>query len=658
VFSPGPRSIGGWLGCASNRLRRPNFEADARAGGQPRQNFIVVGQRICVRPRQGPRASLHTTTATHHGAPPASPALPLLQRAVTRQRRTSPAPVPLSTLRRCKPLRRGRRAHVHPQLSQLTRDQRGNITDPPSESIGITQAAALRYTHSRSPSPAMSQPVESPFCDTCQRNQSLVQNLIAEYLPEEDDPEYAKYEAAFDGYRAELEERWPQVCKACEARVDDKIRGAGYAAKADHLRRLMEKSEQKRRTVQTSRQTWTLRLISLAKWSYICSVLVQALWHAFGYIMAADDPILREEAVLGAATFSWNVCLREAIHVREVDECCVMGPFVAKLVVYALLADLLTLWWNPKLKAKTNSISGRMRGLKSLWAIRIAVFALRCGSIYYWRNNNVDRDTLSNFHNTHLFMLVVMPLSLALTFKTVRISYQSPALFREKLSSAANSPGKALPTAYKPAHPQANAFDTMAHGFATSFTDTLDTPVCPPSPTLTESSYNTRATEATTPFGHKSIRTDDMDWTPTQRRFAPVQPTIHPSPWNQQPSPPPQTVPREPVSLFRKPDPNPFRHKVPAAPKAPAQAKADPWKRGVWDPPLKETAPNFFMEDKKARGGVGEAKGLDGFGVPKNVKRDAELFASPKLKYDNYGTMKNTGLEDRFEETFNDFFSK
>ncbi|KAF1922063.1 Ima1 N-terminal domain-containing protein [Ampelomyces quisqualis] len=544
------------------------------------------------------------------------------------------------------------RQYLCPQCDAVNHfDECGNIADPPSDAVA---AAALRYT--RAPSPAMSLPADSPFCDTCQRNQALLQSLVAEYLPDEDDPEYATYEAAFDGYRAELEERWPPVCRHCAARVDDQIRGAGYAAKADHLRRLMEKSEQKRRTVHTARQAWTLRLISSAKWTYICSLLGQVLWHAFGYLMAADARTWDAEAGSGAATFSWYVCLRQAIHVREVDECCVRSPSVTKLVVYALAADLLTLWWNPKLEAKTNTISGRMRGLKSLWAIRVAVFALRCGSVYYC---NVDRDPRPAFHNTHLFMLIVMPLSLVLTFKTVRISYQSPALFREKLSSAPTSPGKAPRAAYKPAHPQANAFDTMAHGFTTSFSDALDTPTYPPSPTLTDSSYNTRATEATTPFGHKSICTDDMDWTPTQRKFAPVQPTVHPSPWNQQhPSPPHQTTSREPVSLFRKPDSNPFRHKIPAAPKAPAQVKADPWKRGVWDPPLKETTPNFFRRDKQARGAVGEAKGLDGVGVPKNVKRDAELFASPKLKYDNYGTMKSTGLEDRFEETFNDFFSK
>ncbi|KAH8730179.1 Ima1 N-terminal domain-containing protein [Phaeosphaeriaceae sp. PMI808] len=527
------------------------------------------------------------------------------------------------------------RQYLCPQCDAVNYlDERGSITDPPTESIAIAPSTSFRY--SRSPSPAMYTPVESPFCDTCQRNQTMLQKLIAEYLPDEDDPEYAKYEAAFDAYRAELDERYPQVCKDCESRVNAQIRNAGYAAKADHLRRIMERSEQKKRTVQTSRQAWTLKLIVLAKWTYITSFAIQIIWHVLGYMMAVDDDVI---PIMGKP--SWEVCMRQAIHVRQVDKACLLSPVVLKVVLCALFADALTLWWNPRLKEKTNSITGQMRGLKSLWVIRGAAFVLRAVSIYYWQHTTINNTTLTSFHNTHIYMLFVLTLSFVLTWKTVRITYQSPSSFQrsvqDTLTSTPNTPEKGRRSSYRPAHPQANAFDTMAHGFTTSFSDTLDAPACPPSPTLSTSSYTTYATDATTPHGYKSMRGDDMDWTPTQRKFAPVQPNIHPSPWGQdQASPTRFTTPQEPHSLFSKPDPNPFRHKVPAAPKAPAQQHAD----------------------EKARGGVGETKGLDGFGVPKHIKRDAELFASPKLKYDYYGTMKDTGLEDRFEETFNDFFSK
>ena len=71
----------------------------------------------------------------------------------------------------------------------------------------------------------------------------------------------------------------------------------------------------------------------------------------------------------------------------------------------------------------------------------------------------------------------------------------------------------------------------------------------------------------------------------------------------------------------------------------------------MWAPPLKETTTNFF---KEVKGKDGREGGLQGVGVPRNVRRDAELFQSPRLKYDFFGEMKETGLED----TFNGLFSK
>lgn len=437
----------------------------------------------------------------------------------------------------------------------LTNEQRGNITDPPLETVATFLSTAIRYTHtpSRSPSPVMSVNVESPFCDNCQRNQALVRYLLAEYLPDEDHADYAKYEASFDGYRAQQEERYPQVCKKCEARVNDQIRNAGYAAKADNFARMLGKSSEKKRIVPTTRQVWTLKLISLAKWTYILSFLVQVLWHILGYIMAPDQRFWddeNEEYVSTAHAFDADICAHQALYVREVDQCCVLDPLVTKVVTYALLADLITLWWNPKLKNKTNSITGRMRGLKSLWAIRIAVFILRAGTLFYWQYREVNHETFATFHNNHLCMLVAMLLSFVLTFKTVRITHLSASSFREKVATTNNSPQHARKASCHPVRPDATAFDTMAHVFTRGFEDALDAPACPPSPTLTHSSYTTHATDATTPFGKKSTRDiDDMDWTPTQRRFAAQQPTIHPSPWQkQQPS---SQIPFH-ISSFRK----------------------------------------------------------------------------------------------------------
>lgn len=547
--------------------------------------------------------------------------------------------------------------------------------------------AALHYASAlaRSSSPVMPldpNPDPEPlFCSTCQRNQLLLNKTLAEYLPDEDDPAYPQFASSLDAYRSELEDRYPQVCPRCLPRVQDQIRAAGYAAKADNLRRMIDRSREHSRTVHTSRQTWTLRLIALARWVYIASVLAGLLWHTMGLTMASYDMVDIDDDV------SWAACLVQAFSVHRASQSCVLSPHALHVLRGSLTADWLTIWWNPKLASKTNSITGRMRGLKSLWSIRALVLMLRTATFVYWNTTPVQSWNVKTFHNTNIVLLVAMTLSFALTWRTVRIVYTPVALPEDTyIPSAPNTPQRPK-SSYKPAHPQTSTFDTMAQGFTSSF-QADSSNVLPPSPTLTEASTASRYTEFTTPARKSVYQDDSMDWTPTARRFAPTAPDILPPQFGArspvQPTSPALDRRREPVSLFAKPDPNPFRHKVPAAPKAPAQARADPWKRAPWQPPLKETVPNFFQTERRTRsqakadsvadsiagqseagGSVrsdadGEepddapARGLEGFGVPKNVQRDAELFASPKFKYDYYGTMKDTGLED----TFNGLFSK
>lgn len=538
--------------------------------------------------------------------------------------------------------------------------------------MAAAPSSSFHYAIPRSSSPVQPPEPETLFCNTCQRNQLLLNKTLAEYLPDEDDADYHKYAASLDAYRNELEERYPQVCQHCLPRVQDQIRAAGYAAKADNLRRIIDRSREHSRTVHTSRQTWTLRLIALAKWVYLCSVLVGLLWHTLGLMVASEDTIDVDRDLV-----SWSTCWTQAVLARRVDQSCIVSSLALKPLQISLIADLLTMWWNPKLASKTNSITGRMRGLKSLWFIRATALALRTAGYIFWIPSGLHSSSLKSFQHMNMFLLLAITLSFALTWKTVRIIYTPVAVSEETyIPSAPNTPAKRPRSSYKPAHPQISTFDTMAQGFTSSFQ--LDSSsALPPSPTLTEASTTSRYTEFTTP-GHKSVYQDDsMDWTPTARRFAPSTPDLLPPQFGTrspaQPASPALQPRQEPVSLFAKPDPNPFRHKVPAAPKAPAQATLDPWKPSVWAPPLKETTPNFFKTERQTRSqtskansvgpasdsgmdghGPGGGKGLEGFGVPKNVKRDAELFASPKLKYDYYGTMKDTGLE----ETFNGLFSK
>jgi hypothetical protein len=497
----------------------------------------------------------------------------------------------------------------------------------------------------------MSAPAESPFCDVCERNQLLLNKTLAEYLPDEDDPEYEKYANSVDEYRAQLEERYPQVCENCIGRVQDQIRAAGYVAKADNLRRLLDQSKKYQTQEETVRQRLTLSIIWLAKWTYVASVAVELVWHAAGSVVRADGT--------ARAGFLPYDCFSNAFLRCWVSEACVVSPTILRLVEYALLLDLLTIWWNPKLAKKTNRAGGRMSGLRTTWTIRALSLFVRFLGVKALTSLG---DSTSFYRYTHTALFLILALSTAVSWTRVHMVYISTKSLMQPLDahlpSAPASPANHRQN--RAALPNNSSFDTMAASFTSSFSAlNSDQPTLPPSPTLTErSTYTQYDSDVETPYRRKNTsRGDDaMDWTPTPKRFAPHAPSVIPFQYSQSSqtaytpsSPAPQ---RSPVSIFAKPDPNPFRHRVPAAPKAPLAAKVDPWKAGVWAPPLKETVPNFFKENK----GREREGGLQGVGVPRNVQRDAELFASPKLKYDGsgFGERRETGLEG----AFNGLFSK
>lgn len=205
----------------------------------------------------------------------------------------------------------------------------------------------------------------------------------------------------------------------------------------------------------------------------------------------------------------------------------------------------------------------------------------------------------------------------------------------------------------RPSHPQATSFDTMAQSFTESFGADNGAPSSPiedepdsyPSPTPTiasTSSRYSRTSSRRSSAKHSGID-DAMDWTPTRRTFGPPQ-EILPPVWEQPPQPPqqPQLASH---SIFAKPDPNPFRHKVPVMPN----------KRGnVWAnfPTNKFSLDkkNVFVSERGASGSLAAQEALKQ--PPRNVQRDAEFFKAPQLKYDSYTAPKQTGLESQFDSLF------
>ncbi|KAF2200479.1 hypothetical protein GQ43DRAFT_373710 [Delitschia confertaspora ATCC 74209] len=273
-------------------------------------------------------------------------------------------------------------------------DERGEITDPPAEATGFTSNFHYARPVPRATSPELAGPPEqdSLFCRECLKNQQLVATALAEYLPSPDDPEYTKYEATVDAYKNDLEQRYPQVCADCIPRVRSRIRAAGYAAKTDHLRRVLEKTRNGGALYGRSSWNWRNIVLLLAGWIYVASVIFGLLWHTFGALMRPED-VLNDE----------SQCAYQAWNRGQVEPQCFDHMWVYAQI--GLLCGLLSFWWNPKLQQKASGSSGRLKGLRSHMTLQAVLLAARILSMYYLAEvPSTFQNALDIFRAGHAFM--------------------------------------------------------------------------------------------------------------------------------------------------------------------------------------------------------------------------------------------------------------
>lgn len=487
----------------------------------------------------------------------------------------------------------------------------------------------------------------------------IVNRALAEYIPDEDDPKYVECEKAFPQFQATMEQRYPQVCENCIERVQARIWQAGYEAKAAAVRRKLEQSKKYHDKTRTPRQLVTLAIIWVGRCAYLCSLAATFIWHALG--AAADFGHAEHK-------FDLRQCLLRAAYSAKADQVCVVSPTAQKLMSYVLIADALSFWWNPLLSTKMKHANARMRGLYKVWTIRISMLLLNVGTWFilgdgsFRENGPVVQERVDLFHHAHAVLFAIQFFATWIGWKAVTIYYVSvKELLRPLDAHLPTAPNSNETTPRRDSKPLPNhtSFDSMAAGFASNSLFEPNAYYSPPSPTLTVVSTATTAEDSDfTGWRRDSSATtgDEMDWTPTKPRFAPHAPSLLPSRYNRPPS-----AGREPSmtserNIFKPGfDANPFRRRVPAAPKAPIAKIVDPWRRPSWQPDPLERTRNLFEEDKERNAKLGT--GLHGKGVPRTVEREAQLFEPPKFKFDAEaygGADRETGLED----TFNDLFSK
>ncbi|KAJ7630779.1 Ima1 N-terminal domain-containing protein [Roridomyces roridus] len=136
------------------------------------------------------------------------------------------------------------------------------------------------------------------FCHTCETNQRLLVNLLANYLPPSGSPDSDERLRTLDEYRESLLLRYPPVCETCQPAVQEEIERKNSMARSQALGGWLNQTKGKARKRQVSltlEETNKFRLEMLA-WR-----IRGCLWVATALLSISGSA----SALLGYKPFSW-----------------------------------------------------------------------------------------------------------------------------------------------------------------------------------------------------------------------------------------------------------------------------------------------------------------------------------------------------------------
>ncbi|KAI9375395.1 Ima1 N-terminal domain-containing protein [Aspergillus egyptiacus] len=478
-------------------------------------------------------------------------------------------------------------------------DENGEITDPP---------AAETSADSETPGPA-NRPFESLagsglFCAQCVRNQHLFTTALASYFPSSDDPNYSAYEREYPKFRKNLEERYPQVCDKCEPRVKARIRQTGYEAKSDHLRRMMDRSKAGKAARRARRWNWRNLLVLAGFMGYWASISGQLAWD-LASVLTVDEP--PHDSDTSPPSRSIASCFQLTFQLRRLPSRCFVDlePYAA----LSLVAGILSLWWNPKLRLKVEGRGGRFLGLGEYYKVQLIVLVARCAFWAVLRDPESSGLDPNSPPALHLFMVLFTILSSVISRRIVR--YDTRPLVNWSETTPTTSPNQRTEATPRPTTSGKQPFYTPLESKQQT------TPRFPLEKLATPRSAREQRAIPTPP-----PEADDMDWTPSiQHNFRPAS-TIHQ---------------REQPSVLE--GPTPFYGSLPPAPKPPS------W--GLRNQPPQRQKP---IEEVVERNPFHRTPMQSSADWGRNTRTSDAAFAPPR--FFPVSDHASTGLENLFDRTF------
>lgn len=261
----------------------------------------------------------------------------------------------------------------------------------------VSVSKNVQYAIPRPNSPPRLRNDESSlFCKTCLKNQHLFAASIAQYDVELDtrDPNYRQKEKDFFAYRRRLEKTYPQVCQDCEPKVQSRLREAGMTAKADHLRRMMDKSRARRgQKPATITSTGMAEILGRTLW--FLGLLGQISWNVSEIFSTGLEPYLAEVKI-------HNVILSRTI--ATVIGSCLSDVWIRS----GILCSILSLWWNPMFSQMRTGFVSHIAGFGDWYKFQVLMIISRA-AFYYISGLEalVHPDSQANTA-AHVVMLIFM----------------------------------------------------------------------------------------------------------------------------------------------------------------------------------------------------------------------------------------------------------
>ncbi|KAF7551982.1 hypothetical protein G7Z17_g4628 [Cylindrodendrum hubeiense] len=463
-------------------------------------------------------------------------------------------------------------------------DENGDITDPP---VATEREAPATLYHAPRPSHPEA-PEDSIFCATCLKNQRLFTSSLAQYLPDDPShPDYAELERNYYRFRKGLEERYPQVCDECAERVDDRIVKAGYTAKTDHLRRMVERSRGRKNDAgRTTALDWANNMGRGLWWG---GLVFQMLWH-----LRAVSNVLerRDEGMYDPDDMSWptlaTICLTWVVAFLPPADTLINGAF---------MASILSAWWNPKFVQVSRGFTRHLLGFTQWYSFQGLIIFFR---FLFRRVLEMDGGKAQS-RGAQLSAHLVMALIHVLARRSIRVDTtplfgtHSTTVSPKQMKTKTKPPKREEPRTFSDLLNDALDSPTATpqqDTFSRPLINSLPAPYPPNNPIRTpESPLSQLSTMgiSQTPSRTQEVQySDEMDWTPTQVQSSPYRA------FRDMPSGPTRAFGAAPVN----PEGSPFWYKVPAAPTTPAQRLRNPVAPILRSKPVEENSVFFQGHDK------------------------------------------------------------